>query len=458
MIPGFDDLGDQFEVVQGYYAANETASSMRLAFSIYDTGASVVALSAFDQMFYGEAGSPVPIKTVNGAWAQGVGGSVWGDVSGPGTVVSDGMHSVVISNNLDFTFNLPNPQAASVPGIQMFVGKSPGSEQLPTITGTPIHAKTAAQPKGFAAWIDKQGYELNLGELFPELPEFAYMNELGQSATLPMPDVKFIESGQRLQDLIPANDPTIIHGPIRVALQPFGEDNQANPGDQLTSAPNPMQTQTRLTLQGKSTGGKKFLFDTGAMLSLMSRQTAIELGIDLTVTPPTSMEIAGASGSGVTVPGYFLDSLEIPHDTGMLRFKNAPVYVLDIGDGLDGILGMNLFNTAKDMLYDPNDPAGMSVQLTFASREPPTPETNSPAEIKALYETLYVLLDLMADDPAFAGMNILESNTYALLQARANSVLPWRPQLVPEPSTVCMIVGLAMAGALVVVRRRRRVG
>ena len=43
-----------------------------------------------------------------------------------------------------------------------------------------------------------------------------------------------------------------------------------------------------------------------------------------------------------------------------------PVFVLDLGvDGLDGILGMNLWNTAEGLLYDPSDPNHAYVDMTF---------------------------------------------------------------------------------------------
>ncbi len=42
-----------------------------------------------------------------------------------------------------------------------------------------------------------------------------------------------------------------------------------------------------------------------------------------------------------------------------------PVYVLDVAPGVDGLLGMNLFDTASTMLYDPYNPTGATLGVTF---------------------------------------------------------------------------------------------
>jgi len=52
-------------------------------------------------------------------------------------------------------------------------------------------------------------------------------------------------------------------------------------------------------------------------------------------------------------------------DGGVLEFTDVPVYVLDLGFGIDGILGMNLFNGADSFMYDPYNPEGAQVSALF---------------------------------------------------------------------------------------------
>jgi hypothetical protein len=62
---------------------------------------------------------------------------------------------------------------------------------------------------------------------------------------------------------------------------------------------------------------------------------------------------------------FVLDGLTLPRaDNGTVRFTNVPVYVSDLGPGIDGVLGMNLFNTAVAMMYDPYGSGMLSVLFT----------------------------------------------------------------------------------------------
>lgn len=365
LYPEFDLIGDQIEVVQGYYRPGEDPEQMmRVSFGIYDTGASVVTLNWIDQLFYGEQG--VPIKVSGGAVADGVDGQVIGDVSQPGIIVSDGLHALNIDiNNFDVSLSWDyqgtgdGPYAAVVPGVQMFVGTYEGSASLPTISGTPMHYSQNHAGDG-AAYIDKQGYVFDLYEWFPNL--------ISEPMPYYMADLEYVDSGTKL---LTPTDPNVT-GPIRIPLTMLGEDNYANPGNEITYTANPF-VNVGLTMETDgsplSVAEKSFLFDTGAMVSVISTKTAIALELDPN-SGPHEIDIAGAAGASMTVYGHNLSLLELPYDnldgtTGLLQFENVPVFVLDVGEGIDGILGMNLFNMAKEMLYDPSDPDGASLQLTF---------------------------------------------------------------------------------------------
>jgi hypothetical protein len=69
----------------------------------------------------------------------------------------------------------------------------------------------------------------------------------------------------------------------------------------------------------------------------------------------------------VTVPGFTVHSLSVPTGGGALTFNNVPVYIANVGSGFDGVLGMNLFNRAASMLYNPYGQGGASLSVSFRS-------------------------------------------------------------------------------------------
>lgn len=357
--PELDQFGGQIEVVMGYKLPGETDEQARIAFALYDTGASVITYAASDQQLFELTTSAIPIKVPGGATADAIGGELVGDVSMPGEIIADGMHAMnftgdVLEMGIDFTQG-----AARTLGVQAFMGNATGSASLPTITGTVIHNPSPTHPGGTAALIDMTAFKLDFGELFPEFPEFA-------GIVLDAPDLRFVEPGTKLTA---ATDGTISEV-VRIPLDLWGENNHAAPGDSITTTQNPVQTGTSVSFNGITTTNHTMLFDTGAQLSVISTDMALALGLDLDA-PLTSITVQGAAGQ-VTVPGFTIDSLQLPRDDngdgtidGTLTFIDVPIYVLDVVPGLDGILGMNLFNLAKDMLYDPHDPAGASLQVSF---------------------------------------------------------------------------------------------
>ena len=95
-----------------------------------------------------------------------------------------------------------------------------------------------------------------------------------------------------------------------------------------------------------TTEKQKFLFDTGAQVSVISTGIAALVGLD-TGQPEFEVEIQGVNGQITLEPGFYLDRVEIPADGQWLRGTNVPVIVLNVnspeGGYFDGIIGMNLF-------------------------------------------------------------------------------------------------------------------
>jgi Aspartyl protease/FG-GAP-like repeat len=346
--PSMDQFGRQIVTVQAYGDPNHAV------FSVFDTGSSAITFCVNDRATLAAAGVPIPVLNPGGALADGVGGLINGDVSMPGTIIADGLHAASMSFTPQgtpiFTLTL-GPSSGATPGIQSFLATSTGSPLLPTLTGTPILEPSTINPQGLAGDVLLQGSSLNFSPVIPGL-------------TVSMPDLSFVSPSTQLSA---GNG---ITGPVRIPMSFFGEDNYIYPGSQITSSPNLVQPDIQIMSGGTLISGQRFLFDTGAQLTVISTTEALALGLNL--SQPTSSITIGGVGGSVVVPGYTLDELDVPTDSGVLQFTNVPVYVYDIAPGLDGLLGMNLFNNAHEMLFNPYDPAGPSVSLTF-NGSPETP-------------------------------------------------------------------------------------
>ena len=212
-----------------------------------------------------------------------------------------------------------------------------------------------------------QGFLIDLHALFPD---FGF-----EGLEFYAPDLQFVAPGSTL------SAGTNTTAPVSIPIELFGIDNHLDPGDTLTESYNPVVSDIIVRDLNSATSfevtNQTFLFDTGAQLSVISEDIALALGLDLE-NPETSIDVQGAAGQ-TTLLGYTIDQLVLPRDDnndgimdGELVFTNVPVYVLDLFPGLTGILGMNLFNTASQILYDPFDPdgaggGGASLSVTFST-------------------------------------------------------------------------------------------
>jgi hypothetical protein len=384
-----DRTGDQIIDVQQY---NDPSRS---AMSIFDTGSSAITFSAADQGRFTAAGHPIPIKVPGGAVADGIGGRVTGDVSQPGTIIVGGLGAATLTEP-DGTVGTgtrggsggtgstqwglinhyePNDVAYGL-GIQAFIGTPQGSPHLPTLTGTPILYTDPAHPHGVPALITLHGSTIDLSSDIPGL-------------VLSLAKMQFPWPGTGLQQS------TGTSSPVTIPLTLQGIDNHLNPGDQVTETPIPYQSSVGLVQNSATVSGQSFLFDTGAQVTLISTATARALGFDL--NHPEYFGTVEGVGGNIQVPGYTLDELNMPlSDGGLLRFTHAPVYVLDVA-GADGVLGMNLFNRAVQMLYDPYGDGHPSVSITFfagpgsAPSDGSTPNTLSQLQLldSALAATIH---------------------------------------------------------------------
>jgi Aspartyl protease/Bacterial Ig domain/Domain of unknown function DUF11 len=393
--PALDQFGDQFETVQAYQ--NSDGLGDRVTFSIFDTGASPITFGWEDQFLFDLSGQAIPTLPGVDVTASGVGGDLTGLVSEPGTILADGIHALDLNALLSGQDSIDMTNAAAVGNVQAMIGTDVGSPDLPSIVGTPIlnGGLGGALSGGVAAMVDMQSFQIDFGALFPDVPEF-------QGLLLPIPDLSFVSPGTTLTQGVDTTEP------VRVPVDFVGIDNSLDPGTTITESFNPVVhgIQVNNTVSGvpATVDNQTFLFDTGAQLTIISTAMAQQLGLDLN-NPETTIDIQGAGGTA-TVPGYTIDSLVVPRDDnndgvidGTLKFTSVPVYVLDVDPSLDGILGMNLLDTAAKIIYDPVDPdgagpAGPSLQFTFST---------APRDAGLDSTTLNALNDLNALLPGFAG-------------------------------------------------------
>jgi hypothetical protein len=264
--------------------------------------------------------------------------------------------------------------AAIAPDIQGFVGTQagtpparcpdPASPTLPTLAGTPMLNPSTQHPSGLAVNIRPFG-------AFLDFSDFAGFEGL----VIPVPDVQFQDPGLGIP-----HDPACLENDgaafrnictetIRVPLSFVGAE--VDEVGQMTEAFNPVQKVTvrhvnPVTGDLVERTDQVFLFDTGAQLSVISTAQAVAFGLDLN-SPEDTISVQTAGGVITDLPGYRIESISIPTDNGKtLTFKNVWVFVVDAAAGLlDGIMGMNLFNNASAMLYDPFHSDGAVLELSY---------------------------------------------------------------------------------------------
>lgn len=353
--PNLDISGQEILAVEAY---QEIA---RATFSLFDTGSSAITFSASAQAALTAKGLQIPISIKGGGIVAGIGGPQVGDVSNGAVIQADGLHAATLSFDDSgkpvFSFSFGS-QSIIAPGMQAFVGTQASSPSVQSILGTPILSGSAAMPSGFAAVVEMQGVTFDLSPLAAGL-------------IVTLPDVRFAAPGTTL---FPASGTT---DPVQIPLTLVGSDNHTNPGDDISESPIPVQNNVSVNAGNVTIANQRFLFDTGAQISVISTALATTLGLNLS-KPSFTATVNGVSGP-TTLKGYVLSSLSVPKaGGGTLTFQNVPVFVLDMGNGLNGILGMNLFNTATALVYDPYSPAGASFSVSFSlnpDRAPEDPRT-----------------------------------------------------------------------------------
>lgn len=240
---------------------------------------------------------------------------------------------------------------------------APTSWTLPNIVGLPMAAQHGITIRN-------------------DLPQVFSHDFEGESRTVRTPQVNFTDlglggtnAGPGGTDIIRRADLTLntgigfIQGPFYVPNLDLGPDFELNfhrnPQSPTVIENGGLFIETDLDNgNGDSVEDKRFLFDTGADLTVISERTAARLGFDpLLDTPDFVLEVEGSGGVSSGIPGFYVQELKLDTVGGSFVMENVPVAVLDVtdpsdpGNIIDGILGMHVFN-GRNLAIDANPSIG----------------------------------------------------------------------------------------------------
>lgn len=165
---------------------------------------------------------------------------------------------------------------------------------------------------------------------------------------------------------------------------------------------------------GMAAGGN-FLYDSGAQLSVLSTRMARAIGLDSNNDGIldgndanfTGHEVVGGIGGTIAAPVFYFDEFHVPTEQGVdLVWTDLQWLVLDIVEGLDGVLGFDLMTSGWIEAYTVDGKSGyfMQNQLDFRNM---IPDENGHAS-----GTIY--LDVNPEvhqviDPTGPGLTIIET-------------------------------------------------
>ena len=133
---------------------------------------------------------------------------------------------------------------------------------------------------------------------------------------------------------------------------------------------------TAMAVNHTAAAGGDFIFDTGAQQSVLSTRVAQQIGLDsnadgvLDEQDANFVRYATLSGVGGTVqaPVFLLDEVRVPTQQGVdLVWTDLQWIVLDIADGVDGVLGSDLLTAGwiRAFFVDGQSGSIMQSQLDF---------------------------------------------------------------------------------------------
>ncbi len=133
---------------------------------------------------------------------------------------------------------------------------------------------------------------------------------------------------------------------------------------------------TAIPVHNGAAAGGNFIYDSGAQVSVMSTRVAKEIGLDSNGDGLLDendanfarFETVGGVGGTITAPVFLFDEVRVPTQQGVdMSWTDLQWLVLDIADGLDGVIGFDLMTSGWIEAFAVNGQSGsiMQAQLDF---------------------------------------------------------------------------------------------
>jgi len=295
---------------------------------ILDTGASAHVMSYAGAIQAGLFSGFPNLVTSNTSTVAGVIGSVDTWISQPLAIFVDGLGALESDGLL-----LDTSRMLGQSNVAIVVGQNPGSKpDLTTAIGTPLSVfYTTVINNDIEVTVSRKSEEFSSPDIRlyeqqdPCIPSYSNFVPLelrpGGAA-----GVQYIPSLESFFEFPPAS-PSIIIGNLSQSLF-FVHSVDLVEGE------------------NSAIDRDRFILDTGAQVTVIGSRIAARLKLN-PKEPEFEVEIEDVTGEAVLVPGFYIDSIQIPAIGEWLSYTNIPVILLDVfspeGGTVDGVIGMNLF-------------------------------------------------------------------------------------------------------------------
>ncbi len=441
-----DDL-DFFAVNTDTYLANGLPGANALAsngsphyrVALLDTGAQVHLMTAGAITDFDFAGNNLLGTEVIGL--GGAGGTEFGTIHDPTGIYVTGFSNATGGASLSLnTSSLVGQYNVSI------VGANNPASLLPDVVGLPLASQ-------YTTVINAdQRKEIVVGSEVFESPE-VQMLPFGDPG---IPNITLTAPLQLLPGSAFASPPAFFPNLGLPDPNDFHQDPSIP-----SNIPGAMFIQGDIFNNGVAQNDMLMFFDTGAQVTVVSELVASNLGFDVVLdTPEFTVEIQGAGGVVLDVPGFFVESFSLDTVGGSFALTNVPVIVLDVPDPRDGInivpaiIGTNLFADRNIVI----NPEPGNAFLAISDIVTLIGDLNSDGFVGLA--DLNIILShwnqtvtegyLFSGDPTGDGFVGIEDLNIVLGNWNAGTPPPGALAAIPEPGTL----GLVLLGLSALLRRR----